>query len=204
MQLFGGATISCDDQGIDLLPGHQADLVARLALLSKPCPTEVIQDWLWPEADLETGQRRLRNLLNRLRERAGPVVLRQGLCLRLALGATVDVHQFRAAALQALLANETDPSTRARLSVDALALYSDEVLPAQLYDDWAIEARCSLAATRLALVQLLVGLLVDCGENAAAHSLAVLFEHPTEYDSTRWDSLHQKAWTERWLAGRSP
>ena len=74
LQLFGGFSLRV--AGVDYRtpqPGHPSALVKMLAVNGAMTPDAAI-DALWPDADMETGRRRLRNLLNRIRQRAGEVV----------------------------------------------------------------------------------------------------------------------------------
>jgi len=94
LQLLGGFSLSVE--GIDRTPqpGHPATLVKVLALRST-LTVEAAIDELWPDADVATGRARLRNLLNRLKDRAGPIVVRDRETLRLDETATVDATRVR-------------------------------------------------------------------------------------------------------------
>ena len=112
---------------------------------------EVAIDELWPDAEVTTGRSRMRNLLNRLKERSGPVVVRDGETLRLDENLAVDAIAFEAAAAAALSANDDERVGRAR---HALALYTGDLLPGDLYEDWATLARARLQRRFVSLADL--------------------------------------------------
>ncbi len=114
-------------------PGHPATLVKLLALTGS-MTTESAIDRLWPDVDVATGRARLRNLLNRLKQQAGPLVLRDAETLRLADDVVVDVSVFEHAATAAMTASAEERVGRAR---HALALYTGDLLPGDAYEDWA-------------------------------------------------------------------
>jgi DNA-binding SARP family transcriptional activator len=131
-------------------PGHPATLVKLLALRSTLTVESAI-DELWPEADVATGRARLRNLLNRLKDRAGAIVIRDAETLRLDSSATVDATAFDNAATIALSAPDDERVGRAR---HALALYVGELLPGDLYEDWATLSRARLQRRFVSLADL--------------------------------------------------
>jgi ATP/maltotriose-dependent transcriptional regulator MalT/DNA-binding SARP family transcriptional activator len=148
--LLGGFEVRTGGDDAQPAPGHPATLVKLLALRGVLAIDEAV-DLLWPEADVDTGRRRLRNLLNRLRATTPGVVERREGSLVLAEGIEVDVHRFEAAAGAALTA---DPSRRAGMARQALAHHTGELLPADRYDDWAIAPRERVQRRFLALVDL--------------------------------------------------
>ncbi len=138
--------------GNDLTPpvGRAATIVKVLALRGA-VTAEAAIDLLWDDCDPDTGRARLRNLLNRVRSASGPIVERSGDLLRLAAGLEVDVDRFERAAARV---GDTDPSGRVGAARAALAIYAGDLLPGDLYEDWAASARERLRRQHLALVDL--------------------------------------------------
>jgi DNA-binding SARP family transcriptional activator len=93
----------------------------------------------------------LRNLLNRLKDRAGPIVIRDSETLHLDETVTVDAVAFDEAAAIALAAPPDERVGRAR---HALALYTGDLLPGDLYEDWATLARARLQRRFVSLADL--------------------------------------------------
>ena len=138
--------------GRDVTPpvGRAATVVKVLALRGA-ITAEAAIDLLWDDCDLDTGRARLRNLLNRIRSASGPIVERSGDLLRLASGLEVDVERFERAAARV---GDTDPAGRVGAARAALAIYTGDLLPGDLYEDWATSARERLRRQYLALVDL--------------------------------------------------
>jgi len=150
LQLMGGFSLTSGSEVLTPPPGHASTLVKLLAL-GGPLPTEAAIDLFWPDADLSTGRSRLRNALNRMKERSGTVIVREGEMLRLAPEIEVDVRAFEAAAADALGAEPDERVGRAR---HALALYTGELLPGDRYDDWSTGPRARVQRRVLALADL--------------------------------------------------
>jgi DNA-binding SARP family transcriptional activator len=133
-------------------PGHPSTLVKLLALRAGMSAEEVI-DQLWPEVSLEAGRSRLRNLLNRLRDRTGPLVVRHHGRLELDAAASVDMHRFESLANEVLAAS---PEDRPGLARRGLAIYGGELLPGDRYEDWTAAVRERLRRRYVTLVDLVV------------------------------------------------
>lgn len=160
LQLLGGFSLAVGAEVRTPPAGHPATLVKLLAL-GGPLASEAAIDALWPEADATTGRARLRNVLNRLKERSGPVVLREGDVLRMAPEVEVDVGAFEAAAAAALAA---EPDLRIGRARHALALHTGELLPGDRYDDWSTGPRARVQRRVLALADLVAADAEDRGE----------------------------------------
>ena len=132
-------------------PGNPATLVKLLALRGTQTSEQVI-DALWPDADLATGRSRLRNLLNRLRNQSGELVVRHGEALELAHGVVTDVAQFEAGVVAAFDAFAAERAGLARL---ALGAYAGDLLPGDAYEDWAAGPRERLRRRYLSLVDVI-------------------------------------------------
>jgi DNA-binding SARP family transcriptional activator len=167
LQLLGGFALTVADVDRTPAPGHSATLVKVLALHG-PRTVEAAIDLLWPELDPDTGRARLRNLLNRLKERSGPIVARRGTTLCLDPQVHVDADGFTSAAAAALAAPEHERVGRAR---HAVALYRGELLPGDPYDDWAAGPRARLQRRFVALADLIAEDCIARGELDEAASL---------------------------------
>ena len=128
--------------------GHPSTVLAYVAL-HRTAHVEQVLDVLWPDATIEDGRRRLRNVLARLRAAVGDVVIRRDQQLELAPGVEVDAHRFEELARRALAA--TGPGQLALID-DALAMWTDPPLPEWPYDDWALRGAEQLSATHRSLL----------------------------------------------------
>ena len=145
---LGRFAVERDGQDVSPLPGRPSTLVKLLAIRGQLTVDEAIDD-LWPEAELDVGRNRLRNLLNRVRATSGDVVVRTDGALRLAPEAQVDWKRFEQEATAAMAAS---PQARAGLARAALARSTGELLPADKYSEWATVPRERLRRRQLALI----------------------------------------------------
>ncbi len=148
IRLLGGFSVV--HHGRDRTPaaGNPSGLVKLLAIRGV-LTTDAAIDALWPDAEIDTGRARLRNLLNRLRDRSGEIVVRAADTLRLADGVTTDLAVFEAAAADALGAAAHE---RVGLARHGIALFAGELLPGDVYEDWTAGPRERVKRRYLALV----------------------------------------------------
>jgi DNA-binding SARP family transcriptional activator/ATP/maltotriose-dependent transcriptional regulator MalT len=171
----GGATVtllgrfSVARAGADVSPppGRPATLVKLLALRGTMTSDEAI-DALWPDADLDVGRARLRNVLNRIRASSGNIISRRGSALVLEGDVTVDAVRFEREAAAAIAA---PPGERAALGRRALAWSTGELLPEERYAEWADLPRERLARRRLDLLDLVASDALERGDLADASQL---------------------------------
>ncbi len=134
--LLGGFAVRQGGRTIALPPGKPCQAVKLLAANGGRATIDEFVDALWPDQDLETGRRGVRNLLNRLKPAAADLVLRDGTDLVLNPSTTVDADQFELDAKAALALAADDP-TRAGLARSAIGRYHGELLPSDRYEQWA-------------------------------------------------------------------
>jgi hypothetical protein len=138
IRLLGGLQVLVDGRPATLPLGAASITVALLAL-RRAVHVEELADVLWPEAPPAVARRRLRNVLGRVRQVAGPLLVRVGERVELAPEAVVDHHVLETRARQAL-AMEPGPARLAALE----ALLDDgagPLLPGLLYEEWTQPAR---------------------------------------------------------------
>lgn len=150
VRLFGGFGVEVGGRDRTPAAGHPSTIVKLLAL-HESMTTDAAIDSLWPDADVATGRARLRNLLNRVRQRAGDLIVRDAELLRLHPAVTTDVAVFEQRAAEALSGPPEERVGRAR---HALALYTGALLPADVYDDWTAAPRERAKRRYLALLDL--------------------------------------------------
>lgn len=147
----------------------------------KPLHKEQIIDQLWPELDLDLGDRDFRvalNTINRVieaerRSRARPrYILRYGLAYGLNLHeAWVDADAFEAHVVAGNQALPEDVEAAMAHYQEAIALYTGDYLPERRYEDWTSAERERLQTLALATMTTLAGLLVDHHPERALESL---------------------------------
>jgi DNA-binding SARP family transcriptional activator len=114
-------------------------ILKLLALRGGRLPRDQVLELLWPDLTPRAAANNLHKNLHYLRKALGPVVRLRGEVLWLAPEVVVDADEFRALARRALAGDEA-------AAARALALYRGDLLPEDLYQDWAAAARQELSA----------------------------------------------------------
>ena len=139
-------------------------LLARLGLRpEQDHPRESLIDQLWPDAPLDVGRNRLRQVLSTLRATLEPTgtapVLRAE---RRSVGLVPGTLECDAQRFERLASLGDTPQAQAQTRAQALSLYRGELLPG-LYDAWIDDERARLAA----VAERLAGLLASSPRLAA-------------------------------------
>ena len=170
IRLLGAFELARDGKALPVPPPMAAQIVKYVALLG-PVPAEELVEQLWPDAPPGSGANRLRSLLTRLRQTAGPMVVRDREWLTLAEDVVVDASQFEASASAALAVSSSDEAGAARLAADAVALYRGELLPADRHLSFTAGPRERLKRRHLAVMGLLVARAISAGATDRAVAL---------------------------------
>jgi predicted ATPase/DNA-binding SARP family transcriptional activator len=152
---------------------------------------DVVIDQLWPDADPDSGANNLHQALHAARRVLGNdrIVLRDEMVVLGPGGdVAVDVDVFLAAAA----AVDGTPSSLA----GALTRWTGDLLPEDLYEDWATPPREQLANRRAGLVVKLAAALLEQGETGEA---AVALE-PLAVERPDDEEVH-RAWLQALFAG---
>jgi DNA-binding SARP family transcriptional activator/ATP/maltotriose-dependent transcriptional regulator MalT len=149
---------------VPLGPGQAAQLLKLIAVRAGRVHADEAIETLWPETEPEAGRNRLRTVLNRLRTSAGAIVERQGDHLVLAPDARVDLALFGADARRALALGSAEPMRATALARSALARYRGDVLPDDLYEQWAEDARYDARRTAVDLLDLSAQAAAEIGD----------------------------------------
>jgi DNA-binding SARP family transcriptional activator len=156
--------------------------LVKLLALNGVTTADTAIDWLWPEVDAATGRARLRNVLNRLKERSGALVVRDADTLRLASDVVVDCIEFEKAASESATAAAEERVGRAR---HAVALYTGDLLPGDVYEDWASGHRERLRRRFVALADAVAADAETRGDTAEAARLLDLAVEMEPLDEVR-------------------
>ena len=182
VQVLGSFQVLRGGAAVRLAP-QVARLVKLVVVSGGQVHVEQAVESLWPEVAPALGKRRLRNVLSKLSQAAGPLVVREGGTLRLGPGVAADVQRFQSAARQAIgaLAGGGGGTGIAK-ALAAHDLYSGEVLPEDRYEDFAIVARERLNWLHLRLLDATAAAAADASDDATAeHCLrAALDIDPTD------------------------
>lgn len=172
IELLGGLRIRPDRADAIELGGVPAQVVKLVALRRRAHIEEVVEV-VWPGLDPVVGRRRMRNVLTRIRNGAGAVIVRDGDLLVLGGDVDVDVHRFEAAAA-GVYGAAGDPDAAEGSAREAKALYRGELLPADRFQDWTVAPRERLRRRYLAVVDHLARVAATRGQLEDALELVEL------------------------------
>lgn len=144
-----------------------------------------LSEALWPESPPGAGRARLRNVLSRLRATSGDVVVRVGETVAIADDVDVDIAVFESTARRALALPPGAPERQA-WAKQALSWCSGELLPEDIYHEWAAAPRERLRHYRLALLDLVADEAAAAGDVAGALRRWQEAAQVEPYDETRY------------------
>ena len=200
--LLGGFTVSLE--GVVAPPRwrlRKARTIVKLLALAAGhrVHRDVLIELLWPEADPAVGANNFHQALHAARSVVGTdnlVLHDEIVVLGGAQGVTVDVDDFDTAAVRAASTGAPEDLR------SALALWSGELLPEDLYEDWAAPHRDRLNAVRTRLVDELARALMADGLSDQALALLepLASERPLDEDVHRSLLVALAATGRRWAA----
>lgn len=152
IQVLGGFGLHIDGNPVKIRSQNVAIVMKTLALGQRRAVVDVIIDRLWPDADLETGRRRLKNVLARCRDVLGDVIRRERDVIVLDDSVRIDLIDFRHSCQAALHDLARDNMLGVPSGLAAVRLYRGELLPDDLYDDDIAPLRLSEAQRATAVV----------------------------------------------------
>lgn len=159
LTLLGDFVIERDGERFDL-PQSVSTQALKFVAVRRRVTVDELVDVLWPESDHEVGARRLRNVLWRIRSACGDLVHRDGSLICLAASAGTDVQEFEHLTSLAL-SSDSAPAESGGVAVNALSLYSGPLLPGDVFVDWTVPHRESLALLHVRLLDFLLGRALD-------------------------------------------
>jgi DNA-binding SARP family transcriptional activator len=154
VSLLGGFAVTRGGRVVDVPPGQGRQLVKLVATAGGGLTADAAMEALWPEADPDASANRLRTVLNRLKDAAGDVVLRDDRQLRLGPDVHTDVQAFTDDARRAMLLAAGGSREAISAARAALARYGGDLLPGDPYESWAELPRQRLRNQALRLLDL--------------------------------------------------
>jgi DNA-binding SARP family transcriptional activator len=162
--LLGGFGVTRGGRAVEVPPGQGRQLVKLVASAGGRLAAEAAMEALWPEADPDASANRLRTVLNRLKEAAGDVVVREDRQICLGPDVHTDMQAFADDARRALLLAAGGSREAVSAARAALARYGGDVLPDDPYEPWADLPRQRLRSQALGLLDLCAGWAADAGD----------------------------------------
>ena len=188
VRLFGGLRLTQDGAPLPAPVGTCATLL-RIVAVTGAVHVDELSEALWPESPPGAGRARLRNVLSRLRACCGDVVIRVGETVAVADDVEVDVAVFESAARRALAMPAG--AERAACAKEALSWCTGEVLPEDVYHEWAAAPRERVRHHRLALLDVVAEDAAADGDVAGALRRWQEATQIEPYDEQRYVAMAQ-------------
>jgi DNA-binding SARP family transcriptional activator len=192
IELLGGFRVVVQGRAVADGAWSQRKPAALLKLLAlapgRRLRREQVMDLLWPELDPSSAAANLRKALHSVRRTLGDrdgeewiVSVGELLCLAID-GLSVDVEEYRSAAAAARRTRDVDAFG------GAIEVYRDDLLPEDVYEEWAVAVREELRLDWLGLVEEFARLLEASGElNEASRAVRRLITaDPLREDNHAW------------------
>jgi DNA-binding SARP family transcriptional activator len=185
LSLLGKFELTEAGRAVSLPAGQPEQLVKLISVNGGRVLAEQAIEALWPETSPATGRNRLRTVLSRLREAAPDIVARDGELLVLDQELRVDLADFQREAREAQ-ALSGDPGAAVALATAAIARYRGDLLPHDLYEDWADGPRESARRTMVELLDLCARTAAERGDLDEARRMVERTLELAPYDDDRY------------------
>lgn len=188
IKLFGGFSLIGADGQI-VVNGKPKKALAAIAANGGSIHADKLIEILWPYVDPKLARRRIRNVLLRLKQYSGSIVMRHDEEIKLNQTVEVDLIQFMNLARQSITAltngswgDHTHDNWNTAIST--IQLYSGDLLPEYAYDEWVIDARERTKRLYISLLSLLARKACEEGSPAATGWLETLIAADPYDDSS--------------------
>ncbi len=171
---------------VSLGPGQPAQLLKLVAVSGGRIHAERAIEILWPDVAPDAGRNRLRTVLGRLREVAADAIAREGDLLALAEEVQLDLMRFKLEARQALALGVAGGHAAVALARSAIARYRGDLLPDDLYEEWADTPREDARRTMLDLLDLCAAAAAERGDLDEARRMVERTIELAPYDDDRY------------------
>ena len=186
LAVLGRFELARGGRPVALAAGQTAQLLKLVALSGGGIHAERAIEALWPEVAPDAGRNRLRTVLGRLREAAPEAVTRDGELLVLSDDVRLDLAQFRQEARQALSLGVAGGNAAVALARSAIARYRGDLLPHDLYEEWADTPREDARRTMLDLLDLCAAAAAERGDLDDARRMVERTIELAPYDDDRY------------------
>jgi len=186
LAVLGRFELTSGGRPLPLAVGQSAQLLKLVAVSGGRIHAERAIEALWPDVAPDAGRNRLRTVLGRLREVAPDAVSRDGELLVLSGDVRLDLEQFRREAHQALSLGVSGGNAAVALARSAIARYRGDLLPHDLYEDWADGPREDARRTMLDLLDLCAAAAAERGDLDEARRIVERTIEIAPYDDDRY------------------
>lgn len=186
LAVLGRFELTSGGRSVPLGPAQSAQLLKLVAVSGGRIQAEQAIEALWPDVAPDAGRNRLRTVLGRLRVLAPESVGREGEMLVLGDEVRLDLEQFRQEARQALSLGVAGGNAAVAIARSAIARYRGDVLPHDLYEDWADAPRDDARRTMLDVLDLCAAAAAQRGDLDEARRMVERTIELAPYDDDRY------------------
>lgn len=186
LTVLGRFELTRGGRPVALGAGQAAQLLKVIAVHSGRIHVERAMEALWPGSDPAAARNRLRTVLGRLNEVAPDVVERTRDLLVLADDVHLDLTAFEREAREALHLAPADHGRAVALARSAITRYRGELLPDDLYEEWADAPRERTRRIALDLLDLCAEAAARRGDLDDARRLVERTIELAPYDDDRY------------------
>jgi DNA-binding SARP family transcriptional activator len=186
LSVLGRFELTHGGRPVSLGTGQSAQLLKLVAVSGGRIHAEQAIEVLWPDVAPDAGRNRLRTVLGRLREVAPDVIAREGDLLALGPDVRLDLGEFRRDASHALSLGVAGGNGAVALARSAIARYPGDLLPHDLYEDWADAPREDARRTVLDLLDLCAAAAAQRGDLDEARRMVERTIELAPYDDDRY------------------
>jgi DNA-binding SARP family transcriptional activator len=184
--MLGRFELTCGGRPVKLGSGQAAQLLKLIGVSGGRIHSEQAIEALWPEGDPPAGRNRLRTVLGRLREILPDAVSRDGDLLVISADIRLDLVEFEREARRALAFGTADRAAAVAMAHSAVARYRGELLPDDLYEEWADAPRKRARGAMLDLLDLCAEVAVQHGDLDEARRLVQRTIELAPYEDDRY------------------
>ncbi len=185
LALLGRFELTEGGRAVALPAGQPEQLVKLVAVNGGRVLAEQAIEALWPSSDPGAGRNRLRTVLSRLRTAPADLVAREGELLVLASKLRIDLAEFHRDARQAL-ALGGDAGAAVALAGSAIARYQGDLLPHDLYEEWADGPREAARRTMVEVLDLCARAAAERGDLDEARRMVERTIELAPYEDDRY------------------
>ena len=184
VSVLGGFEVRAGSRVVTGLGGAPAQALQIVAAHGGGISADELAELLWPEEP--RGRTRLRNVLWRLAEAFGPVLVRDAEMIRIADEVDLDVAAFDAAVTEAQAAARRGTQEAVGPATLAISRYVGDLLAGQRVETWAVGIRERMRRRYLAMLDLLVAAATERQDWGDALALLERAIEAEPYDEARY------------------
>lgn len=179
-------TVTTGGRVVEVPAGNPRRLIGIIVGSGGTATLDQVNEAIWPDDEPGVSRNRLRNVLMRVRQAVGDIVVRTSAGFRLSAHVDCDLLEFEALTRDAAAAARMDPELAGRLAEQAIALVGAVPFQEFEYEEWAVAIRQRVERRLIDALDLRSIQAEDDGNLPLAQSYAERALHYDRYDDSRY------------------